>query len=193
MIPPILQRVKDHGYRVFDTGPYDLNIIGIRSASREADAFDDWIVVVYKDANGVWCCNWRQATTDPGIPWLEEPMKPTGCAILVPGQYRSAYKLSLHRGNYEALCQRGKVKIYRDSNRDASLDLEPESIAEGLFGINIHRASTRPGGSRVVGKHSAGCQVIADPKAYAHLIDLCHLQISYHPTWTSFTYTLLEA
>lgn len=192
MRPPILDRVEEAGHVVFDNGSYDINLIGIRSRSREAGAFDDKMVIVFKDANGVWTCHWMACTTDPGIPWLEGPMKDTGCAILVPGQYRGVYTLDLHRG-YRALCQRrGPVKIYRDSNKDSTLDLSPESITEGYFGINIHRSSTRPGGSRIVGRHSAGCTVIQDPLAFALLLECCQQQINHHPTWTSFTYTLLE-
>ena len=191
MIPPILQRVSDAGYDVYDNGSYDLNIIGIRSAHRTAGAFDDWVVVVCKDANGLWVCHWMQATTDPGVPWLESPSRPEGCAILVPGQYKG-YELALHRGKYIALCQRKKVKVYRDDNKDAFLDLEPESIQEGLFGINIHRSTESGSGARTVGRFSAGCTVIKSPKDYAALIELCERQIQYHPTWTTFTYTLLQ-
>ena len=39
--PPILDQVEAAGYKVFDTGPYDLNIIGERNPNGTEDAFDD--------------------------------------------------------------------------------------------------------------------------------------------------------
>ena len=194
MIPPILQRVRDAGHKVFEDGAYDLNIIGIRSKNRSAGEFDDWLAVVCKDVNGTWLTYWFQATTDPGIPWLEAPGNPGGTAILVPGQYRGCYTLGKHRGKYTALCQRsGPVKVYRDSNKDSTLDLAPESIVSGMFGINIHRSNLSDSGAHTVGRYSAGCTVVKRAKDFALLIELCERQIQNHPTWNeTFTYTLLE-
>ena len=193
MIPPILQRVRDEGHKVFENGAYDLNIIGIRSKNRGAGEFDDWLAVVCKDINGTWLTYWFPATTDPGIPWLETPGNPGGTAILVPGQYRS-YTLGKHRGKYTALCQRaGPVKVYRDSNKDSFLDLAPESVKEGMFGINIHRSNLSDSGAQKIGRYSAGCTVVKRAKDFALLIELCERQIHNHPTWAeTFTYTLLE-
>lgn len=198
----LLEAVEAQGHKVFYDGPYNLNIIGVRSPRRTPNAFDDAIHVICWD-------KWREgdgyttsglihrrfkATTDPGTYWLEHPMRVDGTAILVPGQYRSTYTLDLHLGQYRALCQRtGKVRVYRDSNRDEVLDHDPGSTAEGYFGINIHRASTRAGGSARVDKWSGGCQVIADPADFAELLRLCDLQIAHHPSWTRFTYTLIDA
>ena len=115
----------------------------------------------------------------------------SGTAILVPGQYRGAYRLDKHQGRYEALCQReGKVKVFRDSNKDKILDMDPDTIEEGFFGINIHRANARRE-SPEVQKWSAGCQVIADPSDYAELILLAHTQVDKRG-FKTFTYTLIE-
>jgi len=193
MLPVVLQRAKDLGHRVFDgDADYDLNIVGIRSADKTPNVFNDTMTVSYR-LKGQWYTRSWAITTDPGIYWLNNPMRVAGTAILCPGQYRGAYKLGKHRGRYSALVQRGDMRIYRDADRDNELDLVDTSIVEGKFGINIHRASASRTSTRV-DKWSAGCQVFANgPKDFAQFLSLCKKQVKHHPTWTKFTYTLLEA
>ena len=188
-IPSILQRVQDKGYVIFTSGQYNLNIIGIRTSSRESNTFNDWLHVVYKDEADQWIDIQYQITTDPGLYWLQNPSRVAGTAILVDGQYRSSHKLGLHKGQYEALVQVGKVRVYRDNNKDMQLDLDVDTIQEGYFGINIHRANaTRE--STYVNKWSAGCQVFANPNEYEMFISLCKRAAE---RWgDTFTYTLLE-
>tara|TARA_R100000008_G_C3556959_1_gene153773 strand:+ start:149 stop:727 length:579 start_codon:yes stop_codon:yes gene_type:complete len=190
MLPPLLQRVKDLGYEVFTDGDYDLNIVGIRTKSREANKFDDIMTCTYRQ-NGTWVTKYWPCTTDPGTYHLDNPSRVAGTAILVPGQYRGVYKLDLHAGKYEAICQRnGKVKVYRDPNKDEILDMDPDSIQEGYFGINIHRASSKRTSTQV-DRWSAGCQVLASPSDFAELITLAHLQWD-ERGWSSYTYTLIQ-
>ena len=194
MIPAILKHVQSLGYRIFDGGhAHNLNIIGIRN-SKNVNSFNDFLCCVYRETeDGAWTVKYWPATTDPGKFCLENPEvygTSAGTAIIVPGQYRGVYKLDLHRGKYEALCQRnGKIKVYRDGNRDDVLDMDPDTIQEGFFGCNIHKAGAN---STQVDKWSAGCQVFARSKDFDELIALCHKQIETHPTWApSFTYTLI--
>ena len=188
----VLDVIKSKGYATFeDRHPFDLNVFGVRSSSTTPNAFDDLVGVVYRDASLEWQLEYWNATTDPGLYYLEHPMRTEGTAILVPGQYRGVYKLDYHRGKYIALCQRsGRVKVYRDNNRDDVLDWNGDT-SSGMYGINIHRASAR-GTSTSVDRWSAGCQVIANPDDFDRLIALARTQIEYHPTWSKFTYTLLE-
>ena len=187
--PTILKRVEDLGYAVFRAGIYNLNIIGVRSPSRESGKFDDSLHCVYKDEYGNWIDLQFQITTDAGLAYMHDPMKITGTAILKAGQYRSAYKLGKHRGQYDALVQIGKVTICRDANKDDILDHDPATLTEGYFGINIHRASSSVE-SINVGKWSAGCQVFSDPNEFAMFIALCKKSAS---IWgETFTYTLIE-
>ena len=146
-----------------------------------------------EEEDGPWTVKYWAATTDPGEFCLKNPEvygTEAGTAIVVPGQYRSAYKLDLHAGKYEALCQRnGKIQVYRDGNRDNILDMDTDTIQEGFFGCNIHKAGAN---SAQVDKWSAGCQVFARSKDFDELIELCHKQIETHPTWApTFTYTLI--
>ena len=189
MLPPLLQRVKDLGYAVFTDGDYDLNLVGIRTKPREANKFDDIMTCTYK-LRGTWVTKYWPCTTDPGTYWLENPSRVAGTAILVPGQYRGCYRLDKHQGRYEALCQReGKVQVYRDPNKDEILDMDPDTVQEGYFGINIHRASTKRASTQV-DRWSAGCQVIADKADFAELILLCHEQVE--RGFKTFSYSLIE-
>ncbi|HHZ95237.1 TPA: hypothetical protein EYN09_05645 [Candidatus Poribacteria bacterium] len=189
-IPAILQKSKDLGHTVFETGVWNLNLIGVRSQDNISNTYNDSLHVVCKDEIGNWIDICFQITTDPGLYHLQNPSRIEGTAILVPGQYRGVWKIDKHRGRYDALCQRnGKVKVYRDSNRDNVLDMDASSVSEGWFGINIHRSNSRRE-STVVEKWSAGCQVFAHPKEFDVFMSFCRLSASLYGN--SFSYTLIE-
>ena len=189
--------VKAKGYKWFEDPAnkgYDVNIVGVRNnktKGRVTNAFDDHITISYK-IDGEWYFECFKCTTDPGTHWVENIMREEGVAILKPGQYRGSHKLRLHAGKYMALGQQKPVKVYRDNNRDGKYDLIEESVQEGLFGINIHRATGRSGGTSTrVDKWSAGCQVIANNDDWHCFLDICHAA---REIWgNSFTYTLIES
>jgi len=197
MLPPVLQRVKAQGYEVFTQGDYDLNIVAIRRAGWQlTNEFDDMLCCIYK-VEGQWVGRYWPITTDPGKYYLEtasEDFTSRGTAILVPGQYRSAYKLGNHGSTkYLALVQKSIVSVYRDANRDSKYD--HVGAERGMFGINIHASSMNPyienKSTELIGNWSAGCQVFQNTKDYRELIYLCQKQIG-HTGWEKFTYTLLE-
>ncbi len=191
-IDQIKTAVIRKGYQWFETGDYNINIVGIRNSSTGAkvtNKFDDCISISYKD-RGEWIHRCYTATTDPGTHWLRTLLNPRGTAILVPGQYRGAYQVGKHQGRYEALVQRKHVKVYRDGDRDMEYDTNSQSIQEGLFGINIHRASSSTV-SNLIDKWSAGCQVIASPFEYSDFMSRVKKAAA---VWgNSFTYTLIES
>lgn len=179
------------GYVFFTNGYYNLNIIGIRKDNNQkiTNKFDDILAVRYRTPQG-WQTDCFNITTEPGDYYMRKNLgNPKGTAILVPGQYRATWKLDLHRGKYEALCQRKPVKVYRDGNKDDIYDLVPEEIHEGLFGINIHR-SNKGFTRETVDQYSAGCQVFANPKDFDKFIALCKKQERIYGN--SFTYTLID-
>jgi peptidoglycan hydrolase-like protein with peptidoglycan-binding domain len=191
-IPPIIREAQGLGYQVWDE-PYRLFLFGIRSEIRVANSFDDDLGCAWVNDDGIWTIECWPGTTDPGTYWLENPSKSAGCAILVEGQYLDTYKIDLHAGKYEALCQRaGEVRVYRDDSKDGKLDLDPSTIVSGYFGINLHAATQVAGGeSTQVNKWSAGCQVHATQKGFARMMELAHLQVEKTGRKT-FSYTLFD-
>tara|TARA_B100000963_G_scaffold361518_1_gene397396 strand:- start:2723 stop:3322 length:600 start_codon:yes stop_codon:yes gene_type:complete len=178
----------EKGYAFFFKGDYNLNIIGVRGENRDANKFDDSLLCIYK-INGEWVVDDYTITTDAGTHWLENPMNKKGCAILKCNQYRGCYKLGLHRGEYMALVQKGKVEVYRDNNKDNFLDLDESTLDEGYFGINIHRSNPRTE-SKSVDKWSAGCQVFQKKSSYDKFIGTC---LKASDLWgDKFTYTLIN-
>jgi len=189
MRPCILDRVESEGHAVFESGDFNVNIVGVRTSDSRANSFNDYLHLIYKD-DGEWVEKIYSITTDPGVYWLDNPGRIEGTAILVPGQYRSVYRIDKHSGKYDALCQRGgKVKVWRDANRDNVLDWHTGEEYEGYYGINIHRSTAR-GTSAQVNKWSAGCQVFANSDDFKEFMSICKKAKS---VWgNSFTYTLLE-
>lgn len=183
--------LRRKGYSYFTKGYYNLNIIGIRKNNNNVitNKYDDILVVMYRTRTGLKTVYFN-ITTEPGDYYMRKKLgNPKGTAILVPGQYRGCWKLGKHKGEYEALVQAKPVKVYRDGNKDNVYDMFPQTINEGLFGINIHRSNegfTR----QTVDMYSAGCQVFADPKDFDKFIDLCKKQEVLYGN--SFTYTLLD-
>ena len=181
-------------YMYFKTGNYNLNIIGIRNAlskNKVTNRFDDTMTLSYKD-KGVWKFHTFDCTTDPGTHWVENTLSDKGVAILKPGQYRNSHIIRKHQGRYEALGQHKPVKVYRDNNRNNHYDLDEKTIEEGIFGINIHRATKYAGKkSTQIDKWSAGCQVIASNDDWKLFMSICKKG---RTEWgNSFTYTLLDS
>ena len=186
--PKILDHLASMDYAVFEEGDWNLNIIGVRKRFGTPNKFDDTMVVCYKK-NGLWQEERWQITTDPGLYHLHNPSRIEGTAILCPGQYRGAWKLGLHRKTYKALVQRKPVKVFRDASKNSILDMDPNTVQEGLFGINIHRSNAK-GSSTIVNKWSAGCQVFSSIYDYLDLIHLCEKQEALG--YSNFTYTLID-
>lgn len=183
---------RKNGYEIY-TEPFKLNIWGIRSRSETPNKFDDVFHVFYNTSKGRikrWSHHVFKCTTDPGTYWLRNPMQAQGTAILAPRQYLNAYKISLHRGKYYALCQRlGKVEIIRDYDRNALLDFNNGRRSSGMFGINIHRAR-RTGTTYTVDNFSAGCQVFQNADDFNLFMKLCEMHKKVHGN--KFTYTLID-
>ena len=183
---------KDYLY--FKNGDYNLNIVGVRNSTTQnkvTNRFDDKMTLSYK-VNGVWKFHVYDCTTDPGTHWVENILSKDGVAILKPGQYRGSHIIRKHQGRYEALGQHKPMKVYRDNNRDHNYDLDEKSIKEGIFGINIHRATKYAGKkSTQIDKWSAGCQVIASNDDWKEFMSICRKS---RDKWgNSFTYTLLNS
>ena len=183
--------VKSKGYVYFEdvnNKGFDVNIVGIRNSStgqKVTNAFDDHITLSYKE-NGEWKFHIWPATTDPGKKGVLEYHNAAGVARLVEGQYRGSHGIGLHQGKYEALRQLKNVKVYRDANKD--LNYDENKIAEGVFGINIHKAGAD---STYVENWSEGCQVFKKSADFEEFMKICRKARDIHGN--SFTYTLIES
>ena len=190
----IKQAVLSKGYKWFEKGDYNLNIVGIRNSKthgKVTNTFDDKITVSY-NKNGQPKYFEFDATTDPGSHWEKHLLNKKGVAILVPGQYRGSHKVGLHRGKYKALIQQKPLKVYRDKNKDGIFDFLEESINQGLYGINIHRATSRENKKSIkVDKWSAGCQVIASNRDFKTFMKIVNKAANIYGN--TFTYTLIES
>ena len=186
--------VKAKGYKWFENGDYNLNIVGVRNAetlNEVTNKFDDHMTLSYK-IDGEWQFHCFDCTTDPGKHWVENVLSESGVAILKENQYRGSHKIRLHQGKYEALGQQKPVTVYRDNNTDGCYDMNEENTETGLFGINIHRATKWEGKkSTQIDKWSAGCQVIAANDDFTQFMEICHKS---RAIWgNSFTYTLINS
>ena len=188
----IKDTIESKGYKWFESGDYNLNIVGVRNSNTGGvvtNKFDDKITVSYS-INGELKYHEWDATTDPGKHWEQNLLNQSGVAILVPGQYRGSHEIRKHQGKYEALCQKKPVKVYRDNNKDGKYDMLEENIKEGIFGINIHKAGSRVNGSTQIDKWSAGCQVFSKESDFNQLMELAYKAKDLYGN--SFTYTLIE-
>ena len=183
--------VKSKGYVWFADDAnkgFDVNIVGVRNSStgtKVTNVFDDHLTVSFKE-NGQWKFFIWAATTDPGKKGVQQFHNKDGVARLVPNQYRGSHAIGLHQGKYEALRQQKNVKVYRDANKD--LNYDENKIAEGVFGINIHKAGQD---STWVENWSEGCQVFKRVKDFDEFMKIVTKAAKIHGN--SFTYTLLES
>ena len=186
--PKILTKIEEeYGFKVFDDGPYDLNIIGVRNLENNANQYDDKLHVCYLSEDGHWKEDIFQVSTDPGRYWLEkEDYK--ACAVYAhPQQARGAYEVGMHRGKYEALVQWRPVLFWRDGNKDKKADYGGE-VHKDVIGLNIHRSSIHD--SDEVNRYSAGCIVFSKMAEWEAFMKLVHKQkktMGFH----TFTFTLI--
>jgi hypothetical protein len=146
----------------------EINIFGIRYNNKN-DLFDD--TIGYFDLNGNIFV--YKGTTEPSQYWTLKPMRKKGAARLIIGFHEGIWERGKHRGKYDALVQRNKCKIIRDSNKNQKSD--EKIIKEGLFGINLHRASKYKILNKI-GKYSAGCQVIQNPSEFNKIMDIVYFK-----------------
>ena len=181
----VRRAVEGRGFKFFDAGPYDLNLVAIRNDNRdfETDAFDDLLVCAYLDHDrkpraDVWPC-----TTDPGLCMITHPTFAEAiancAAFIAPGQYRGAYVRGWHGAGawrHEALVQVRRMNYHRVKSATGHVsELDHLPTQWGVFGTNIHRALAA-GLARNVGNFSAGCVVLQDAVHLSALLALVTLQ-----------------
>lgn len=185
----IIKSAEKLGYK-FDTRPNKLNIIGIRnSKATSQDKFDDLLAYFTYNENGNLVGKVVAGTTDPSTYFLKSPMNVKGAAILKSGQYKDAYAIGLHRGQYEALVQVKPVTVIRDSDRNAYINYFAPTQT-GLYGINIHKSTKGKSNEDIIDRDSAGCQVFRNILDFMDMMRLA--QTSRKKYGNTFTYTLID-
>jgi hypothetical protein len=185
----IIKTAESKGYTI-DKRPFKLNLIGVRnSKATNQNTFDDQIAYFYYDNNGQLRGKVSVGTTDPSTYWLNNPMNVKGAAVLKSGEYKDAYAIGLHKGQYTALVQVKPVTTIRDNDRNALINYFAPTTT-GLYGINIHRATLNKANKAVIGQDSAGCQVFRDVADYNEMIDLA--KKSREKYGNKFSYILID-
>lgn len=193
--------------------PFELNIVGVRTSLIHPNIYNDIMCIAFLDEKGVKNYFTYTITTLPGKFWLNEPSRPEGCAIVMPGQYLNIYVKGIHGHTrpHEALIQYGSgINIWRDNDRDDIPEFEgPKvTIEKNVFiGANLH-ASWAKGERFMIDKDSAACQVAAENENHEQYLmqNVYNLEkhvLGYIPTcaqimadkakkcWVLHTYTLL--
>ena len=148
-----------------------INIFGIRLVAGKVDAWDDLIGVCFHKPDGSWFFECYIATTEPGSDYLIKPMNLAGTAIVAEGQHKNVWTDGFHQGRLDrpALVQCGPFKVFRDNNRNDTIELTHLETAK-TGGINLHW-SYAPSNSNRVKKSSAGCQVTKNELALLKIVD----------------------
>jgi hypothetical protein len=168
--------------RSFNYSPVedDFNIVVLRNSNIISNKYDDTLYYYYKTKDG-WVTKKANVTSKPGLYYIENPINKNGTAILVPGLYKDCWVLGKHKGLYPALVQLKQLPVYRDSNKDRTIDTS--IIENGHFGINIHRSKLE-GSSTEVNKYSAGCIVFSNASEYDKFINTIKSNINKRGTYS---------
>lgn len=141
MIPEPLRLAQAAGLPVFAT-PWDANLIVLRRSAEPLDTYDGLVTLSWVEPGGAWRTVSARAATRPGTHYLRRPMNAGGTACLVPGQNPSSHELGLHKGT-PALVQTRPVRVWRDADRDAILDVGPGDVVyDDASGVNVHECAS---------------------------------------------------
>lgn len=183
----IKKAVLNAGFDWFEKGFFNINLIGVRCADKNANTFNDQLFCIFNTVAGS-CALSFMFTSDPGTHWRLNPMNVAGTAVLPRGQHKGLFKLGKFKGKYDALVQRREVGVLRDNNADDVIDFDA-ALDVGWHGICMHMASAISKSS-IVGRWSAGCQVLASAVDFALMMAVLKKAAT---IWgDAFTYTLLD-
>lgn len=193
--PEIINAFRKKGY-VLSEIPFAVNIFGVRLSNDEANTFNDCVGLLWKDGNGNYIIKQYQATTDPGTYYRLHPLNVGGCAVIVPNQYKSVYKLGIHK-DYPAMQQVGNMTYIRDNSKSGLIhwyykiagQYKP-SVANNA--TNIHHAY-KVGTTKNVDNWSAGCQVFGNIDEWNEFLNLVKHNVEEYKFVNSFNYTLFES
>lgn len=138
------------------------------------DAFDDYLLVAFRDASRVPQITVYRCTADPGKPSVEHPRRRDGTAQLIFGQHRGAFKIGKHKGAYECLVAERELPVLRYTTAEAfRMGAGAPSTSAS---IQIHHAGHKAPDR--VGPWSEGCVVLQRAEDLEALLGLCRAQIA---------------
>lgn len=111
-------------------------------------------------------------TTDPGVYWtLSKERNPAGTFHLLEGHHDAIWTFGIHKG-YQALVNDYRyckpTKGWRDSDYNFVYAKNDRVVCD-YFGVNFHRMHNEII-VKLIGKYSAGCQVVQNPKDFAYIL-----------------------
>lgn len=161
MTKPTLEQVKDvmlaKGYKFFEQGDFNLNLIAIRMDDKFDNQFSDILIIPHK-VHGEWVMPSFGFTTLAGTLGKGGAFNPLtaaetgsgvdGTAVILEGQYLQGLIYQKNGNRYpfiEYLKQNRKYKYLRDNDKDA--DVDRDSVKqEDIFFTHWHPMSPIIGG-----------------------------------------------
>ncbi len=139
MPPLILSQREALGHPVF-VGNLNPNLT-VERLSWQPDVRDDVLHLDYQ-IEGQWVSHRWPCSSVPSSSRLRHPAHPGGTAILSGGHHARSHMLGWHphasaSGRRRAVVAARALPVYRDNNRDAVVDWDVPTSADGT-GINIH-------------------------------------------------------
>ena len=186
-IQELTSRISALGLKL-DKEPFHLNIVCIRNSDVFTNKFDDDIYWFWYNEKRELGFKTAKITTKAGSFYVKNPINKDGTGVLKTGQHIDCWKKGLHHGEYEALVQAKTLKVWRDKDKDNRITKSQEQ--EGLFGINVHRAS-KNNSSDNIDRWSAACIVFQNPLVFKSFMRAVDQQIV-QAKKTSFTVSVLD-
>lgn len=189
MINFIKKNMKLKNYDFFEVGNYNFNLIAIRNKTNlNANLFNDNLFVIFKNDFSEWELKRFKITTDAGLYYRRNLANVNGFAIVKPGQYKSVFKLGLHKGEHPALVQNKPIDVYRDKDLNGAIDIDKTKVYTGMFGIDMHSTNYSNIDFKDVNKWSAGCQVFQSQLEFEYFLELMRRQKG-----NTYSYTLFSS
>lgn len=168
----------------------EILLIGIRDSSKlKKDVINDYLGYITRNELFL-----APGTTDPGVYYYENPMNDKGTFHLKTKFHKNIWCFGKHRG-YEALVNDWRYCLPTEGWRDANFNFEfdeDDITVKGHYGINFHRMHPINIVNKI-GRYSAGCQVVQDPKHFEKILNRCKQTNKYKsPGKSIYSYLLLD-
>ena len=189
------QKSKDELFKKYIQSGHSVGEVSLFAIANETnqkkDVINDVLGIVYKGDIFL-----MKGTTNVGKYYTYNPLNRKGAFHLAFGYHSKIWRIGKHKKKYTALVNTwdcNKTKGWRDSNQNFKYDKDADYIANGHYGVNLHRMSSNHATAKI-GTYSAGCQVVQDPNDFEKLIGMVTTSKMYlnTPLPTYFSYYLFK-